>query len=235
MYLDAFHAIQNNLIQITPEQGSRFAKEISDDFNPLHNPESKRFCVPGDLLFALTLARLGLSKKMVFNYTGMVGKDAELSIPDTNEKSFTIKGGNDKPYLNVSREGQITKDMTLIEAFSKAYVAFSGRSFPHILVPLMQEHNVMINPLRPMVIYESMAFEFDDFNVTHPSLELDNSQLKVDGKRGVVRLEFAIMDNGTQIGKGYKTMVMSGLREYEQEQVDSLIELYESSKASYTA
>ena len=43
MYLDAFHVIQNNLIKITPEQGSRFAKEISDDFNPLHNPDSKRF------------------------------------------------------------------------------------------------------------------------------------------------------------------------------------------------
>ena len=121
------------------------------------------------------------------------------------------------------------------KAFSKAYVAFSGRSFPHILVPLMQKHNVMINPLRPMVIYESMAFEFDDLNVTQPSLELDNSQLKVEGKRGIVRLEFAIMDNGTQIGKGYKTMVMSGLREYEQEQVDTLIDLYETSKASYTA
>lgn len=235
MYLDAFHVIQNNLIKITPEQGSRFAKEISDDFNPLHNPDSKRFCVPGDLLFALTLARLGLSKKMIFNYTGMVGKGVELSIPDTNEPSFTIKDGNDKPYLNVTRDGEISQDMTLIEAFSKAYVAFSGRSFPHILVPLMQKHNVMINPQRPMVIYESMAFEFDNFDVSHPSLELNNSELVVDGKRGTVRLEFAIMDQDVQVGKGYKTMVMSGLREYDQPQVDTLIELYESSKTHYVA
>jgi len=233
MYLDAFHVIQNNLIKITPEQGSRFAKEISDDFNPLHNPDSKRFCVPGDLLFALTLARLGLSKKMIFNYTGMVGKGVELSIPYTDDSRFTIKDANDKPYLNVTRDGEISHDIALIEAFSKAYVAFSGRSFPHILVPLMKQHNVMINPQRPMVIYESMAFEFDNFNVSQPSLVLNNSQLIVEGKRGTVRLEFAIMDQDIQVGKGYKTMVMSGLREYDQPQVDGLIELYESSKTHY--
>ena len=234
MYLDAFHATQDNIIQITPEQGSRFAKEVSDDFNPLHNPDSKRFCVPGDLLFALTLARLGLSKKMVFNYTGMVGKGIELVIPQTEESKFTILDTNEKPYLNVAREGEITHDIKLIEGFSRAYVAFSGHSFPHILVPLMQQHNVMINPERPMVIYESMAFEFDRLDIQAPALQLAGSSLTVEGKRGTVRIEFAIMDSNTQVGSGYKTMVLSGLREYDQAKVDGLIELYEISKTNYS-
>ena len=234
MYLDAFHATQDNIIQITPEQGSRFAKEVSDDFNPLHNPDSKRFCVPGDLLFALTLARLGLSKKMVFNYTGMVGKGIELVIPQTEESKFTILDTNEKPYLNVAREGEITQNIQLIEGFSRAYVAFSGHSFPHILVPLMQQHNVMINPERPMVIYESMAFEFDRLDIQAPALQLAGSSLTVEGKRGTVRIEFAIMDSNTQVGSGYKTMVLSGLREYDQAKVDGLIELYEISKTNYS-
>ncbi|WP_040725333.1 DUF3581 domain-containing protein [Thiomicrorhabdus sp. Kp2] len=235
MYLDAFHATQDNVIQITPEQGSRFAKEVSDDFNPLHNPDSKRFCVPGDLLFALTLARLGLSENMVFNYTGMVGKGVELVIPQTDDSAFTILDTNEKPYLNVKRHGNISQDLSLIEGFSRAYVAFSGHSFPHILVPLMQQHNVMINPERPMVIYESMAFEFDQLNINSPSLKLAGSSLVVEGKRGTVRIEFAIMDADKQVGSGYKTMVLSGLREYNQEQVDGLIELYETSKKTYMA
>ena len=234
MYLNAFHTTQNNVIQITAEQGSRFAKEVSDDFNPLHNPDSKRFCVPGDLLFALTLAYLGLSKNMVFNYTGMVGKGVELVIPQTNEDSFTILDTNEKPYLNVKREGDITNNIELIEGFSRAYVAFSGHSFPHILVPLMQQHNVMINPERPMVIYESMAFEFERLDITTPTLKLADSSLNVVGKRGTVRIEFAIMDGQEKVGSGYKTMVLSGLREYNQEQVNGLIELYESSKTNYT-
>ncbi|BCN93200.1 hypothetical protein THMIRHAM_09850 [Thiomicrorhabdus immobilis] len=235
MYLDAFHTIHNNLIQITPEQGSRFAKEVSDDFNPLHNPDSKRFCVPGDLLFAMTLARLGLSEKMTFNYTGMVGKGVELVFPETDESTFTIKDANDKPYLDVERDGQTTHDMDFIEGFSRAYVAFSGHSFPHILVPLMQQHNVMINPERPMVIYESMAFEFERLDVKSPALKLSNTSLDVAGKRGTVRIEFDVLDGETKVGSGYKTMVLSGLRDYEQSQVDGLVELYETSKKDYVA
>ena len=235
MYLDNFHSIQNDLIIITPEQGSRFAKEVSDDFNPLHNPDSKRFCVPGDLLFAMTLARFGLSEKMTFNYTGMVGKGVELVFPESAENSFIIKDNNDKAYLDISREGKISNDMNFIEGFSRAYVAFSGHSFPHILVPLMKQHNVMINPDRPMVIYESMAFEFDNLEVSKPTLKLSDTSLDVEGKRGTVRIEFDVLDGDTKVGSGYKTMVLSGLREYDQSKVDGLIELYETSKSSYAA
>lgn len=235
MYLDDFHSIQNDLIIITPEQGSRFAKEVSDDFNPLHNPDSKRFCVPGDLLFAMTLARFGLSEKMTFNYTGMVGKGVELVFPASADNSFTIKDNNDKAYLDISRDGKISNDMSFIEGFSRAYVAFSGHSFPHILVPLMKQHNVMINPERPMVIYESMAFEFDNLEVSKPTLKLSNTSLEVVGKRGTVRIEFDVLDGETKVGSGYKTMVLSGLREYDQDKVDGLIDLYETSKSSYAA
>ncbi|WEJ63562.1 DUF3581 domain-containing protein [Thiomicrorhabdus lithotrophica] len=235
MYLDDFHSIHNDLIIITPEQGSRFAKEVSDDFNPLHNPDSKRFCVPGDLLFAMTLARFGLSEKMTFNYTGMVGKGVELVFPKSADNNFIIKDNNDKAYLDISREGNISDDMNFIEGFSRAYVAFSGHSFPHILVPLMKQHNVMINPDRPMVIYESMAFEFDNLEVNKPSLKLSNTSLEVEGKRGTVRIEFDVLDDDTKVGSGYKTMVLSGLREYDQAKVDGLIDLYETSKSSYVA
>ncbi len=235
MFLDAFHSIQDNLIQITPEQGSRFAKEISDDFNPLHNPDNKRFLVPGDLLFALTLSQLGLAKSMTFNYTGMVGKDAELVFPQTIGKQMAITDQAGKHYLDIESDGEVTRDASLIETFTRAYVAFSGRSFPHILVPLMKDNNVMINPARPMVMYESMAFEFSDLDIQSAELELVNSELDVTGKRGRVNLAFAINADGKTVGQGHKTMVLSGLRDYDQQAVDGLIEIYENSKQDYAA
>lgn len=81
MFLDNFYN-QNQLeLTISAEQGSSFAKSISNDFNPIHDPDSKRFCVPGDLLFALVLQRYGLSQNMTFNFAGMVGGDTGLLFP----------------------------------------------------------------------------------------------------------------------------------------------------------
>ena len=64
MFLNPYHSANNTKIIISAEQGSSFAKDISNDFNPIHDPGSKRFCVPGDLLFALVLGRYGISEKM---------------------------------------------------------------------------------------------------------------------------------------------------------------------------
>jgi len=81
MFLEQFHSSNNNIVSISAEQGSSFAKDISNDFNPIHDPDSKRFCVPGDLLFALVLGRYGISEKMSFNFAGMVSAETELLFP----------------------------------------------------------------------------------------------------------------------------------------------------------
>ena len=233
MYLNPFHKMENGLVSIQPEQASRFAKEIAQDFNPLHDADAKRFCVPGDLLFALVLAKTGLASKMKFNYTGMVGKDVLLSFPKNTDDTFNIVDNQEKKYLDVNREGDVIADMKMIETFTRAYVAFSGHSFPHILVPLMKQHKVMINPDRPMVIYESMAFEFDHLDLTSPSLEYASSKLEVQGKRGTVTLNFQVLDQGNLVGKGRKTMVLSGLREFDEDKISGLVELYEATKSNY--
>ncbi len=36
---------------------------------------------------------------------------------------------------------------------------FSGHTFPDILVKLMADNSVMINPARPMVMYQSMSID----------------------------------------------------------------------------
>ena len=64
MFLERYHATQNGLVLISATQASRFAKEVAGDFNPIHNPDARRFCVPGDLLFALLLSHFGLSRQL---------------------------------------------------------------------------------------------------------------------------------------------------------------------------
>lgn len=232
--LDALHGIPNK-ISITAQQGSRFAKEIAQDFNPLHNPDSKRFCVPGDLLFSLVLMRFGVSQSMEFDYLGMVPGGAVLTFSEQSEE-FKVTDLGDKAYLTGRKSGQSLHNEAVIAGFCEAYVAFSGMSFPHILVPLLKKHDVMINPKRPMVIYEKMAFEFERpiTNLTNsPQLVLGEAELTLDGKRGKVSIPFSMQLSGRTIGNGFKSMTISGLKPFDAQAVEQLIADYEASKQAY--
>jgi len=234
MFLNEYHNNKAGLISITRQQASDFAKKIAGDFNPIHDADAKRFCVPGDLLFSLVLNRYGLSQHMHFNFAGMVGDEVPLNFPETDENRIDITDANGKLYLSVERSGARSTDHVLIENLTKNYVAFSGQTFPHILVPLMAKNEVMINPDRPMVIYQSMIINISDLNINAPTLELADSVLDVDGKRGNVRLSFRLMADGTEVGTGEKSMVLSGLKTFEQSSIDSLVNDYSARKHTYS-
>ena len=197
MFLQQFYTGDDSAstVSISAEQGSGFAKTISNDFNPIHDIDSKRFCVPGDLLFALVLERYGLSQQMRFEFSGMVSADTPLVMPDSPADQF--------------------------------------ENFPHILVPLMAEKNVMINPQRPLVIYESMSLELETLALDQPSVELAGTSLEVDGKRGNAEFRFSLTDGGKIVGTGVKTLILSGLREYQQEAIDLMVATYLDNQARH--
>jgi hypothetical protein len=235
MFIDQFHRQENGCIQITADQASEFAKGVSDDFNPIHDPDSKRFCVPGDLLFALVLSKYGLSQNMSFSFKGMVGAQTPLVFPDTDAPYLEIASDKGKELLSVERSGEVSRSQELIEALVRKYVLFSGQNFPGILVPLMAEHNVMINPARPLVIYEGMSFNLEHLDFSDPELELSEASLQVTGKRGDAELHFNITDAGHSVGTGMKKLVLSGLRDYEEPVMQGMCDLYEERKQSYTS
>ena len=226
MFLQSFHSSYQDSISISAEQGSDFAKSVSNDFNPIHDTASKRLCVPGDLLFALVLQRYGLSKEMSFNFSGMVSADTALCFPTAVGEHFRIIDERDKCYLEVTRGGETAANMGLIEQLVKVYVLFSGQNFPHILVPLMAQEQVMINPERPLVIYDSMSLRLDRLTLTKPTVELAGTSLRVDGKRGEAQLQFRFMDQGRVVGHGVKNLILSGLREYKQDAIDRMVADY---------
>ena len=234
-FLKPYFRQAGQAIVVEPEQASEFAKRVATDFNPIHDADAKRFVVPGDLLFSLVLAHYGLSAKMSFRFEGMVGKGVNLLFPEKVESTFVLADENDKQYLTVNAEGETSHDTALIESFVRTYVAFSGHNFVDILVPLMQDKKVMINPARPLVIYESMAFDLERTDFDSVNLTLIESRLDVEGKRGDVTLSFSIQDDKGPIGTGVKTLILSGLREYDEEGMQSMLDRYNSSKTRHEA
>lgn len=233
MFLSEFHQESADGIHISAEQASRFAKEVAGDFNPIHDPDSKRFCVPGDLLFSLVLNKYGLSRQMCFTFSGMVGNGVALRFPDSDDEKIAITDGNGKTYLQVERKGEVIQQKDLVESFARQYVSFSGKNFPDILIPLVTAKNVMLNPDRPLVIYESMSVYLDRLDFAEPELKLSDSRIEVKGKRGDVRLNFEIESNGETVGTGFKKLVLGGLIEYQEERVRNMIDGYEQVKRSY--
>ena len=235
MLIENYCSINTDKISFTRQQGSDFAKQVADDFNPLHNTDAKRFCVPGDLLFSVIIAKSGLHKKMSFDFSGMVSDNINLTFPQEINDSFDIKDDKEKTCLSVSVSGEKTNNPALINALTKAYVDFSGHTFPDILVKLMAENNVMINPARPMVMYQSMSIDLHTLDAESVTLKLANTSLTIDNKRGDAWLEFDLLSNDKLIGHGKKHMLLSGLRPYQQDTIDEMINQYHESKADYQA
>lgn len=233
MFIEQYCPINDEKISFTRQQGSDFAKQVADDFNPLHNTDAKRFCVPGDLLFSVIIAKSGLHKEMSFNFSGMVNDGVALTFPNEIVDDFDVTDDNGKTYLSVEASGEKTHCASLINALTKAYVDFSGHTFPDILVKLMTQNNVMINPSRPMVMYQCMEISLDRLDITTLTLKLAKTSLTIDGKRGDAWLEFDLISEGEVVGHGKKHMLLSGLREYCQENVDAMVAQYQNSKIAY--
>jgi hypothetical protein len=238
MLIDQYYNSNENSekISISRQQASDFAKSIADDFNPLHDVETKRFCVPGDLLFSLVLSKYGVSNHMEFTFSGMVTEKVTLNMP-VNSPELSFCGDNGKEYLAITTSGSNSSDTELIDSLTRSYVTFSGHTFPHILVPLMKKEGVMINPKRPMLMYQSMLLDIKNFNVRNINLELDHekTQLVVKGKRGNICLAFNLKSNNEIIGCGEKHMIASGLMAYEQEAIEEIINNHNQWKQAFKA
>lgn len=226
MHIENYYQIDGDKLSFSRQQASDFAKNVAGDFNPIHDVDSKRFCVPGDLLFSVILHHYGLRQRMIFNFSGMVGDDRQLLLPPCDGEHLALLDSNGKKFLAIECNGKVSNDTELIESLSRNYVEFSSQAFPHILQPLMQQQNVMINPDRPLIIYESMSFELDRLDIKHLKLTLDSKNLIVKGKRGAVTLEYHLLGDGEKIGRGCKRMVLSGLREYDDARMQQLMQDY---------
>ncbi len=233
MFVDEFYTEKDGRWIIRADQASRFAKEVAEDFNPIHDPDSRRFCVPGDLLFALVLGRIGLYQQMSFSFSTMVGNEVPLVLDSAQEGLFRIRDEMGKECLDVRFSGNATNDPEIVENFTRQYVAFSGRNFPHYLHPLFEEHGVMFHPQRPLVIYDRMDFDFTSVALKGTGLVFDGASMDVERRRAVVILKFKFTDETKTVGYGSKKMIVSGLRPYDATVMNGVVEEFCRLKDSY--
>ncbi|GGW68222.1 DUF3581 family protein [Alishewanella tabrizica] len=229
MLLDAFVSRHGDAFSFSRQHSCTFAKQVAGDFNPIHDVDAKRFCVPGDLLFSYLLTRYGVSQQLSCQFSGMVSADVLLHCK-LEEGLIQVCDEQGKVYLSINFSGEHSHDLHVIEPLFQDYVQFSGQNFPHILQPLMAEQGVMIHPQRPLVIYESMTLSFDQLPTSKPKLSLAASKLDVEGKRGNVTLSFILTEDDKQIGKGEKRMILSNLQPYDEEQMQKMVTEYNNRK-----
>lgn len=241
MDLAQYYSYQDGKVSFTEQQASAFAKGIARDFNPIHDPGTKRFCVPGDLLFCVLLERYGVARMTAVQFSGMLDGQTRMCLPDTVSDKAHIVDARDRALLSLFLDGDRFVHTGFVAALSEAYVKFSGKTFPDILVPLMRSANVMINPDRPLVIYKDMAIELEkswsmpveEDVLSDVSLHLSDNDISVNGRKGAVRLRFDIRIGDTTIGRGEKNMVLSGLREFEESAIGSIVEQYNQWREAY--
>ena len=235
-------------------QASRFAKSVAGDFNPIHDPGSRRFCVPGDLLFSVLLSRLGVAANTTVEFSGMLDGKTRMLLPKSCGDAIDIVDSKERALMSMRQSGVSYVNDSFITLLCHAYVKFSGQTFPDILVPLMKSANVMINPARPLVIYKDMTISFnetanelfiagtgDQLTDLHLpigdrlSLLSSGNDIEVDGRKGSVRLSFSIEADGQKIGAGEKNMVLGGLREYDDEAMMAIVDQYNVWRREYNA
>lgn len=234
MLLESYYAKRDNIISISAQQASDFAKQQCHDFNPIHDPDNKRFCVPGDLLFSLALHEYGVSESMSFTFTNMVGANVGIVFPDAEGEDIIITNEQGKSVLEIKKQGKNSHDPVLIESLIKNYVVFSGQNFPTLLMPLMKKHNVMFNPARPLVMYNSMSFEFDNLSLDNPvNVKLADTYFEVEPKRANNFLHFDLADGERAIGRGIKKLVIAGLKPYEHDLITAFSDAYEARRAAF--
>ncbi len=221
----AFYTLQNNELTVPPEQASRFAKTVADDFNPIHDAGDRRFCVPGDLLFAVVLENVGLYQEMSFQFDARMTADTiGILRIDGADSGAIIDRRSDKPLVNFQHNSEKIESSVLVHNFIKNYVAFSGQNFPYLLDPVLKANDAMFNPKSPLVMYQSMEFSLIPKDESDISVIYTHADFEKQGKRGYVTLNFNFEQNTSNVGSGKKKLLISGLRPYDVTEMTAIID-----------
>lgn len=174
--------IEGAELTFSREKASDFAKQIAGDFNPIHNIDYKRFCVPGDLLFAVMLSQFGVAPETRVSFEGMVNDATVLTLPTDVGTTCTLSDAKERHFLTIDYSAKPTLNPAFVSRLIEKYVKFSGQTFPDILVELMRKENAMINPKRPLVIYKEMILRLNQLDGDNVAVVFDEATLTRDGK-----------------------------------------------------
>ena len=78
-----------------------------------------------------------------------------------------------------------------------------------------------------------MDIEFCRLDLSHPEVVYTGATFDITDKRGVVTLNFDFKEDGMVVGTGVKKMVASGLKPYEQTDIDDLVTRFNQRKDKF--
>ncbi|GAL28780.1 hypothetical protein JCM19239_393 [Vibrio variabilis] len=78
--------------------------------------------MPGDLLFAVLLQKEGISQKMRFDFSGMVGDGVALNVVEKGEHESAVVDASGKEYLQMTHTGEVSQNQEFIEHVVTNYV-----------------------------------------------------------------------------------------------------------------
>lgn len=230
----AFYTLKKQELTVAPEQASRFAKNVAGDFNPIHDADDRRFCVPGDLLFAVILENVGLYQQMSFTFDArMTAETVGVLNSDGEQSGAIIDRRSEKPLVNFNYASKKIESKPLVHRFIKNYVAFSGQNFPYLLDPVLKSNDAMFNPKSPLVMYQSMDFTLNPKDESEIEVDYTHADFEAQGKRGYVTLNFDFMQKNSNIGQGKKQLLISGLRPYDEAAMQAIIESFLERKKQF--
>ena len=91
----------------------------------------------------------------------------------------------------------------------------------------------MFNPKSPLVMYQSMDFSLNPIDESEISITYIDSDFEKQGKRGYVTLNFDFDQNRKSIGCGKKQLLISGLRPYDESEMNKIIESFLNRKNNF--
>lgn len=229
----AFYTLKEQELTVAPEQASRFAKNVAGDFNPIHDADDRRFCVPGDLLFAVILENVGLYEQMSFTFDARMTAETVGLLNEDSNSGAIIDRRSEKPLVNFSYDSKKIESKQLIHRFIKNYVAFSGQNFPYLLDPVLKSNDAMFNPKSPLVMYQSMDFTLNPQDESEIEVDYSYADFEAQGKRGYVTLNFDFLQKNINVGQGKKKLLISGLRPYDEAEMQAIIESFLERKKQF--
>lgn len=220
--------IGNDVFRFIPTACSAYARNVAKDFNPIHSHLAKKYCVPGDLIFALITEMHGAHNYMRVDFLNRVGAECKLFF-DTKRIALALLDVDKKLYAELATAGDKSVCPKRLKTVSNVVVSCTSGYFPYKLIDNLREENVMLSIRRSMVMLKSIEVELRNIHSASSLVaKYQSSGLELSGKRGEVKVYFQLFDDdGISVGFVTKTVLIIGIEKFNDKASKQYLDDYE--------
>lgn len=195
-------------------KASQFAKNVSNDQNPIHDHDNKNYCIPGDLIFSMCADVLGLGSETDLYLHHPIGKNSSILIKEAKDGFYLGRDQSGIKIFTYRKNGETT-DICDTGNFLNCFARVTETLFEDAIHPQLKQKGLMINPSSPSVVLTSISIRKSENSKPVHKIKPDESVATGNVKRAKVTAKYTMNDlYDNSIGEARKTLFISGLREY---------------------